>query len=321
MSTRGGEGGAAQRFGEGFRGDAPPKRLIVTADDFGLDPAVNEAVEQAHRDGILTSASLMIGAAAAEDAVARARRLPGLRVGLHLTLSDARPVSPIKDVSRLVAADGRFVGGPVEAGLRYALRPGVRRELAGEIRAQFAAFAKAGLPLDHLNAHQHLHLHPVIGRLVIEIGREFGLHALRLPWEPRHVIARAEPGASPGLVAAAVIHPWLSLLRRRVRRAGLLACDQVFGLTWSGAMTEARWRALLPHLPDGLTEIYCHPAADSFVAPQPVPGYRYIEELAALLGPEIRRDLHRYGILLTSYGKVVGNRGTGPDAGGGKQTR
>ena len=296
------------------------RRLIVTADDFGLDPAVNEAVERAHRDGILTSASLMIGAAAAEDAVARARRLPGLRVGLHLAVSNARPVSLIEDVSRLVAADGRFVGGPVEAGLRYALRPGVRRQLAREIRAQFAAFAKTGLPLDHVNAHQHLQLHPVIGGLAIEIGREFGLRALRLPREPRRVIARAEPGAGSRL-AAAVLSPWLLLLRRRVRRAGLLACDRVFGLAWTGAMTEARWRALLPHLPDGLTEIYCHPAAVPFVAAQPAPGYRHGEELAALLSPGIRRDLHRYGILLTSYGEAVGNWETNPHAGGGKQTR
>lgn len=310
--------GADEGAANGSRGNTVSKRLIVTADDFGRDPAVNQAVERAHRDGILTSASLMIAAAAAEDAVTRAFRLPGLRVGLHLALSDARPVLPPREIPQLVVDGGCFAKGPAGAGFRYVFRSGVRRQLADEIRAQFRAFAKTGLPLDHVNAHQHLHLHPVIGRMVIEIGREFGLRALRLPREPRRVIHRAAPGAPSGLAAAALLCPWLSLLRRRVCRAGLVSCDQVFGLAWTGAMTEARWRALLPHLPDGLTEIYCHPAADSFLIAQPVPGYRYGEELAALLSPAIRRELQRYGILLTSYGEVVGSRETGPDAGGGR---
>src|SRR5271170_945002 len=144
------------------------KRLIVTANDFGRDIAINEAVEAASRDGILGCASLMVGASAAADAVARARRLPGLRVGLHLVLIDGAPVLPPCEIRALVGADGRFDDNQLRAGLRYFFTPGVRRLLAAEIEAQFEAFRATGLVLDHVNAHQHMHLHPTVARLMIE---------------------------------------------------------------------------------------------------------------------------------------------------------
>src|SRR5436853_7851477 len=102
------------------------RRLIVTADDFGRDIAINEAVEAASRDGILTCASLMVAEPAAADAVARAHRLPGLRVGLHLVLTDGKPVLPPGEVRSLVGADGRFDEDQVRAGLRYFSIPGAR---------------------------------------------------------------------------------------------------------------------------------------------------------------------------------------------------
>src|SRR5205814_8142973 len=139
------------------------KRLIVTADDFGRDVAVNKAVEDAHTHGILTCASLMVGAPAAADAVERARRLPSLRVGLHVTLSDGKPLLP---GSRLARRNGNFETDAARAGVRYFFQPGIRRALAEEIRAQFEAFRTTGLALDHVNAHQHLHLHPTIARLI-----------------------------------------------------------------------------------------------------------------------------------------------------------
>src|SRR5712691_7486781 len=102
------------------------RQLIVTADDFGRDIAISEAVEAAFRDGILCCASLMVGAPAAADAVERARRLPGLRVGLHLVLIDGSPVLSPEEIPGLVGADGRFGDNQIRAGFRYFFRPGVR---------------------------------------------------------------------------------------------------------------------------------------------------------------------------------------------------
>jgi len=261
------------------------KRLIVTADDFGASVAVNEAVEQAHRRGILTCASLMVAGEAAADAVARARAMPTLGVGLHLVLVDGRPVLPIVAVPDLVDQDGRFRNNMVQAGIDF-LRPRVRRQLEAEIAAQFAAFAATGLPLDHVNAHKHFHLHPTVASLVLEIGRRHGMRAVRAPIEPRATLRQIEVVRGFDIAL-----PWAKLVRRRLRRAGLAVPDQVFGLAWSGALNKHRLCGLLAHLPEGLTEIYAHPATAPY--PGSAPGYAYAEELDALTDPLARQLITR----------------------------
>ena len=258
------------------------RKLIVTADDFGASVAVNDAVEQAHRQGILTCASLMVAGEAAADAAARARAMPTLGVGLHLVLVDGRPVLPIVAVPDLVDQDGRFRNDMVRAGIDF-LRPRVRRQLEAEIEAQFAAFAATGLALDHVNAHKHFHLHPTIASLILKIGRRHGMRAARAPIEPRATLRKIEP-----VDGFDVALPWAKLVRRRLRRAGLAVPDQVFGLAWSGALNRDRLCGLLKHLPDGLTEIYAHPATAPY--PGSAPGYAYADELAALTDP-LARDL------------------------------
>lgn len=275
------------------------KRLIISADDFGLSESVNEAVERAHRDGVLSAASLMVAGPAAADAVHRARRLPDLRVGLHLVVIEGPAVLPPSRNPDLVDARGWFPSGQIRLGIDYFFRPGVRRQLAAEIRAQFAAFVETGLPLDHANAHKHMHLHPTIGRLLIRIGREFGLRAVRVPAEPPAVLAAC--GIRPSFAAQALFR-WTSVLRRQACRAGVRTNDYCFGIAWSGGMTTERLLRLVPCIPDGLSEIYFHPATQPDPALSRVmPGYRHEAELAALLDPGVRRALQAAG-RLTSYG-------------------
>ncbi len=263
------------------------KFLIITADDFGLHEAVNEAVETAFREGVLTAASLMVGAPAAADAVRRARALPGLAVGLHLVLADGHSVLPPERIPALVDAAGRFGDHMALQGLRFFAIPAVRRQLEAEIRAQFEAFAGTGLPLDHVNAHKHFHLHPTLLEMLLGIGREFGLTAVRLPREPAWVARRAGPlkGAASRLLA-----PWLALMKRRLRAAGIACNDQVFGVTDSGAMDEAALLRILSRLPDGVSEIYLHPATHGALTPA-MSRYRHREELEALLSPRVRAAL------------------------------
>lgn len=260
----------------------PLRRLIVTADDFGASLEVNDAVETAHREGILTATSLMVSGTAAADAVTRAQRMPSLRVGLHLVLVEGRPVLPPAAVSHLVDAAGALRSDMAALGTLIACSAEARRELANEITAQFEAFQATGLPLDHCNAHKHFHLHPVIGALLTRIGARFGLRATRVPLEPANVLRKLEPASprTPSMLMA----PWVLLLRRRARAAGLIAADRVFGLQWSGQMTAERLSGLIRNLPDGLSEIYLHPATGPYDGS--APGYRYREELAALLSPQ-----------------------------------
>jgi len=257
------------------------KGLIVTADDFGASIEVNEAVERAHRGGVLTCASLMVSAPRAADAVARARDLPGLGVGLHLVLVEGRPVLPPSQLPALVQKNGAFRDDMVRASFEMALSPTMRRQIADEIEAQYEAFAETGLKLDHVNAHKHFHLHPAIGRLAIEIGRHYGLSAMRVPLEPLAVLRKIEPEASGG----EVVRFCAARLRDRLRASGVWSPDRCFGLTWSGAMSAQRLAGLMANLPDGVSEIYLHPATGCY--PGSTPGYRYSQEYAALLSPGV----------------------------------
>lgn len=268
---------------------AGPTGLILTADDFGLDAAVNEAVEQAHVGGVLSAASLMVSAPAAADAVARAQRMPRLAVGLHLVLADGAATLPAAEIPDLVDPNGRFGDRMARDGVRFFLLPRVRRQLAAEIRAQFAAFAATGLPLDHVNAHKHFHLHPTILSLVVSIGRDFGLRAVRLP---------AEPGMAWWLA------PWVNGMRRRLDRVGLRHNDHMFGIAASGALDEATLLGMLARLPAGLTEIYCHPATRRGITPT-MAGYRHPDELAALLSPRVRATIARLGLAPRGFSETA----------------
>lgn len=253
--------------------------VIVTADDFGAALAVNEAVEQAHREGILTAASLMVSGEAAADAVERARRMPELGVGLHLVLADGRPTLPPEQVPALVGADGRFHDSMLRTSLAIAASPSARAQLHAEVEAQFVAFAGTRLPLDHVNAHKHFHLHPMIASAVLMIGPRYGMKAMRVPYEAG---------------TTAPLRWWAGRLGRRIRRSGLVANDRVVGLACSGAFDAGRMSEAVTGLPEGLTEIYCHPArADAY--PGSAPGYRYRDELAALVDPAVKQCLAESG--------------------------
>jgi chitin disaccharide deacetylase len=274
------------------------RALIITADDFGLHLRVNEAVERAHRNGVLSAASLMVGAEAAPDAIERARRLPSLRVGLHLVLADGSACSRLSAIPDLVDAEGRFADSMVRDGFRFFFLPRVRAQLAMEIRAQFEAFAATGLPLDHVNTHKHFHLHPTVLSMVLKIGRDFGMRAMRLP---------REAAAPLGL------RPWTALVKARLDHHGIAHNDQVTGIAQSGRLDEAAFIEALERLPDGVTEIYCHPAVAGECAliqsgmqsiTQSMKDYRPADELAALLSPRVAAAVNATGALRGGFSDI-----------------
>jgi hopanoid biosynthesis associated protein HpnK len=262
-------------------------------------------VEIAHRKGILTAASLMVAGRAAVRAVTLAKRLPTLRIGLHLTLLEGIPTAPSWEIPNLLDDGGRLRRDMVGLGFALALRPSVRRQLRHEIAAQFSAFRRTGLALDHVNVHKHFHVHPLVAAEVVAACLENGVPALRVPCEPASVIARIDGAATP----QPFVTPLARRLRARARRARLLTPDAVYGLRWSGQVTRARLAALLEWLPEGLIEIYTHPAtSDAF--PGHTHGYRYTEELTALTDPEVIKHARRCGHYPGGYSDFVGS----PDA-------
>jgi len=267
-----------------------PNYLIVTADDFGLHQSVNEAVEQASLAGTLNAASLMVTADATEDAIRRARMLPNLRVGLHLVLADGRSTLDAQLIPEIADPTGRMHSDMFSRGVRFFFKPAARRQLEAEIRAQFAAFAHTGLTLDHVNAHKHFHLHPTILSILLKVGRDYGMPAMRVPDEPFWFAARSA-GILAGLTQV-LLAPWIALMKFRLRRARVLHNDRIFGMAGSGAMDEAGLLAILRRLPPGVSEIYLHPATRSGSAiAESMSRYRHREELDALSSPQVRSAL------------------------------
>jgi len=251
-----------------------------------------------HTQGVLMAASLMVAAPGCEDAVARAKRLPKLRVGLHLVLVEGRPKLPAAELPDLTTRDGLFRTDMAAMGAAIFFKPKVRAQLAAEIEAQFQAFAATGLALDHVNTHKHYHLHPTISGLMFEIGRRYGMKASRAPVEPRAVLAAVEPAAAPA--QAWITEPWAKAVRDRYRKAGVAVADSVFGLAWSGHMTADRVAGIVQRLPDGLSELYLHPATGGGFEGAAA-GYDYAGELAALTSPQVRAAVEASGATLGAF--------------------
>lgn len=273
------------------------KRAIISADDFGLSVEVNEAIEIAHREGVLSTASLMVAGPAAADAVERAKRLPDLRVGLHLVVIEGASTLTHARLPLITQADGWFSSSQLSLGVDYFFRPEGRKELAAEITAQFEAFKRTGLMLDHANAHKHMHLHPTVGRLLIDIGRTYGLRAIRTPLEPTEPLYAA--GTYTDTLGDAALRRWTGLLRHQIRSAGMVTNDWCFGLAWSGHMTSDRVAALAAHLPEGVSELYFHPATHkNDLLQRLMPTYEHEAEFEALCSEGFRAGLqHSHAVL------------------------
>lgn len=269
------------------------KKIIITGDDFGLALPVNEAIVEAHKKGILTTASLMVGAKFFQDAVERARECPSLRVGLHLTLVEGKPVLPPKDVPDLVDSNGEFSTNLARAGFKFFFYPGIRKQLETEIRAQFEAFSQTGFVLDHVNAHNHMHLHPTILRLILQMGKEYGLRAVRLPNEPPVRSWRAAKSFFGSRLASWMfLYPWTNLMKSTLRRARVKHNDFLFGMTDSGSMTADLVLRIMRNLPQGVTEMCFHPATRRCAEiDRTMPSYRHEDEFKGLIGEATIRAL------------------------------
>jgi len=268
------------------------RRLIVTADDFGLSLPVNEAVEEAHRRGILSTTSLMVRAGATADAVERAKCLPSLKVGLHLVLVDGSSILSPQEIPDLVDWRGQFHSHLVRAGINFFLRPGVRRQLEAEIKAQFKAFRETGLYLDHVNCHHHLHLHPTISGLILKVGKDYGIKAMRLPYEPFIPLWRASREVLIRRITKwLLLLPWIILLKKRLKLAKVHSNNFLFGLNDNGNIHLDLFLRFIRYLPRGVTEIYFHPGENP-------------KELEALTSLKTRQTLLALGIQTIAFGDL-----------------
>ncbi len=279
------------------------RRLIVSADDFGMSPGINAGIVSAHREGILTDAGLMVNGAAFDQAVALASDNPSLSVGLHLVLVQGRATSAPETIPNLVDASGRFGEDPIACGLRYFFQPGIRAQLEREIRAQLEKFLATGLDLAHVDGHLNIHMHPAVVRILIALSAELGIRNLRLS---REALLPALRFDSSHLwrksFEAAAFHGLASYAEGRLRAAAIRFPDNLFGLHQTGRIDEAYLLHTLAELPGGVSEIYCHAGnVDEEAARWRPADYRSEAELQALTSTRVREALQRHGIELVSY--------------------
>ncbi len=268
-----------------------PRRLIVNADDFGLSACVNAAVIRAHREGILTTASLMVNEPGFAEAVTLAKENPKLGVGLHLTLLMGHATLPAEKIPGLVNARGEFSNSPVGAGLNYFFKRSLREQLRAEIHAQFEKFHAIGLPLDHVNGHLHLHLHPVIFEILMADADELRIRHLRLTRDCFARSRRMAGGRWFYRISHAAIYEILSRrVREPLRQRGIRHAQITFGLLQDSRVDEDYILKLLPELPPGDSELYSHPSLDKFKP-----------EFDALVSPRVREEIKKLGVELIRY--------------------
>lgn len=279
------------------------KQLIITSDDFGLSSGVNRAVERAWKNGLLTCASIMPGAAAFDEAVDIARRNPGLQVGLHLTLVQGRGVLPPAEIAGLVDGEGNFTDNPVMAGIRYFFDRGLYCQLKREIEAQIKKVLDAGIELTHIDGHLNMHLHPTVFRILAELMPRHGIATFRLARERLSHNLRFDGERKLGKAFESLIFGLLTgHARPELDRLGIRYASEVKGVLNSGRMTEGYILNIIDTLQDGLTEIYFHPGIlpDAEISRR-MPDYSHQEELAAITSPAIRGRLQELRIQVQNY--------------------
>jgi hopanoid biosynthesis associated protein HpnK len=279
------------------------KQVIITSDDFGFSREVNAAVRRAHREGVLTAASLMVAGDARDEAAAIAHDSPELDVGLHLVVCRGTSVLPAADLPNLTDANRGFPENPVMAGMRYFFERRLRSLLRDEIRAQIELHLQLVGKLNHIDGHLNFHVHPAIADILIELAVEYRVPCLRLPREPVFTTLRlARDNAARKLVEAVIFRALSRRTRGMMAAHGIRSTDRLYGLHQSGNLSEEYVIGVIGGLGPGLTEIYFHPAEDAGGTP---PSAQAQSETNILTGARIRAALDAAGVQLTNFAEIA----------------
>lgn len=287
----------------------PVRRLIVNADDFGISEEVNEAIIRAHREGVLTSTSLMVAGKAAEQAVRLAKENPRLAVGIHLVAVMGRSVLPQSEIPTLVDREQNFSNNPTAAGLKYFFSPPSRREIRREIAAQFAKFQETGLRLSHVDGHLHLHVHPVIFNEALRQASKYGARRMRVPQEERSVALGYDSTHRAQKTFFTIQFGGLArYMKRKLAAAGFTVPERVYGNLQSGQMSESYFLYTLDHLRAATSEIYFHPAVYPPDRTLDADEQQCQLEFETLISPRVRERMAQAGIQLTNYIEMEAQR-------------
>ena len=280
------------------------KLLIINADDFGLHESINHGIIEGHTKGCITSTSIMPGGPAFEQAAALAAGHPRLGVGVHLTLVGGQPVSDPGKIASLVDNDGLFWAS-YPAFLKKLCAADVQlADIRYELTAQVQQVLAAGIPVTHLDSHQHMHVVPGIIDIVLDIARQYSIPAMRIPAEPLLFWGgfSATAGRDIGRTGLSIL---AEMARQKARRAGLFVPGHFYGMLAGGSMDERLLLRIITGLPDGLAEIMIHPGQSDAILSQTFAwGYHWQQELAAVTSRQVAACLKERHIELVSFARI-----------------
>jgi chitin disaccharide deacetylase len=290
------------------------KNLIVNADDLGWTDGVNRGILDAFRGGIVTSTTLLANGAAFAEAVKAAKSAPRLALGVHLNLSDGEPVADRESVISLLNDDGRFASGPESLLWKRARRGLILDEVEEEWDAQIQKVRDAGIRPTHLDGHKHVHMLPGFFEIALRLAKKHGIEAVRVSLEESSLRAALASGSQhrAGVVMTQGVQArGLKLLardaRKRAARMGIATADYFCGIAQTGELTLAGVEQLLKNLPDGTTELICHPGYADEALQKTATRLQASrqKELEILTDTRIRNLVASQGIRLIDYGFVT----------------
>jgi chitin disaccharide deacetylase len=283
------------------------KEVILNADDFGLTRGVNEGIVRAHRDGILSSTTLMANGDAFDDAVALAKSNPKLGVGCHLVLISGKSVAPAGEVRSLVDRNGNLPAS-LPSFVAKVMSGKIRADdIATELRAQIQKIRASGIEPTHMDTHKHTHAHPRVLNVVCRVAKECGINRIRQPIESFRnswlTTASDRKGTATQVVAAAAVRSIAPRFRATLKKFGMITPKHFLGLAMTGQVGPATLRRMIESLEDGATEIMFHPGVYDHALAET--GTRLLMqrelELQALLDPAVRDTLAQRGVRIISY--------------------
>ena len=280
------------------------KKLIINADDFGLHTLVNNGIIRGYENGLITSTSIMPSGKAFEDAAALALAHPELGIGVHLTLVAEHTLTDPAMIPSLTDAEGCMPANYGKFLLRFVQGEIALKDIRLELMAQIEKAIAAGINVTHLDSHQHLHVFPGIIDIVLDLARQYGIKAMRIPDEP-YLFLQQRQGALPRVLARNGLTFLARLARKKAVKSGIAVPQHFFGMLSGGNMAEASLVQIIKQLPPGISEIMMHPGLNNEHL-NAVYGWQYHwqNELQAVMSPAIRQFIKINGIQMISFGEL-----------------
>ena len=272
--------------------------MIVNADDFGEAESIDRGIIACHQAGIVKSASLLANGESLTFALEQAAKLPRLGLGIHLALVKGKPVAPKDKIPSLLFKKGNFAWG---------YRPFAKRYFTGGIDLKQVEYEwecqrekLVNTRIDHIDSHQHLHLLPELFKLTLKLAEKWGVDYVRMPYENIH-----PPIKLCSYTTSRILNLFCLRSQKTLRKSGIGSSDHFFGTSFSGMMKKPVWLSLWDSIPDGVTEIMCHPGMEDEETRRKY-GWEnsWAEEVAALTDAEVIGKAREAGLVFCNYSEV-----------------